>query len=320
MTHSHCPPQRFGNSRSTNWCLSSAAETPFCSLSDVTNLRRSLWEAGFRPIAVYSRDKRPRGIDWANRARSNPPEAACSFAESSSFNTGILCDGLRAIDIDVDDELYAARLESLALELLGATFVRHRENSARRLLLYRAADGNPAKRVLRGARGQIEILGQGQQFVAHGLHPSGAPLHWRPVPLHAFAHRALTAVTEQQSAEFLVASADIIDAVPVKVMRGASPHPALPIARSYSLAPAKADARLRSLIRSVVEAPNGERNRRLYWASCRAGELVAMNGMDLAFVTAALTAAGTLVGLSIREAEATARSGIRAGSTVADDD
>src|SRR5262249_7122622 len=94
---------------------------------------------------------------WPNRARLNPPEAATAFPRQNALNTGILCDGLRPIDIDIDEPSRADEVERLALSMLGPTPIRFRADSARRLLLYRAADGEPGKRTLHGTYGGIEV-------------------------------------------------------------------------------------------------------------------------------------------------------------------
>ena len=95
-----------------------------------TAMRKQLWKAGFRPVPVLSwtedadgAGKRPKGFAWPETARLDPPEAACNPAEFDALNTGILCDGLQAIDIDID-ELGAGR--SAAQLLLSRFWARPR--------------------------------------------------------------------------------------------------------------------------------------------------------------------------------------------------
>jgi hypothetical protein len=155
---------------------------------DTDDIRRFLWDnGGFRPVPVYNPDapvknpgKRPKGAGWIDEARQTPPGSLGSAAENDALNTGILCDGMRAIDIDVDAPGVAAQVRDLAVEMLGAAPERFRMNSERVLLLYKAAVGEPGKRVKKGANGdKIEVLGRGQQFVAFWKHPSGSDLNWR---------------------------------------------------------------------------------------------------------------------------------------------
>lgn len=70
---------------------------------------------------------------------------------------------------------------------------------------------------------------------------------------------------------------------------------------------------LRGLVHAIVGAPAGNRNRVLFWASCRLGVLVGQGvvGDEAAF--ALLLEAGQQAGLGYREAFATAISGLRQG-------
>ena len=189
-------------------------------------LRAQLWDAGWRPVPLYSwdcphthltdkdRGKRPIGKGWQARARQTPPEAADAVPDGDALETGILCDGLRVLDLDIDDGPTVANLRALAVQMLGDTIVRSRDNSPRILLPYRAADGTPPKRTLAGSMGKIEVLGEGQQFAAHDRHPSGAVLRWMPegpatTPLHT-----VPAITEAQLDAFLAEAAPLIGAEP----------------------------------------------------------------------------------------------------------
>ncbi len=193
-------------------------------LETIAGLRAQLWDEGFRPVPVYSYDhpdpdragKAPLGNGWEERARRNPPEAATLPAVAHAPNTGLMADGLRAVDIDIDDFELAGHIRALALKMLGDTIIRCRSNSGRCLLPYRAAEGEPPKRALSGKLGKVEVLGRGQQFVSHGRHKTGAELYWSPEPPEEFGRGALPAITERQITEFLAAVAPLIEADPVK--------------------------------------------------------------------------------------------------------
>ena len=104
-------------------------------------------------------------------------------------------------------------MRALAVEKLGRTIVRSRDNSPRCLLVYRAASGQPGKLSISGTAGKIEVLGRGQQFVAYGRHPSGAELQWLeggPADVKALA---CPTVTEEAVEAFLRAAAPLIGAV-----------------------------------------------------------------------------------------------------------
>lgn len=72
--------------------------------------------------------------------------------------------------------------------------------------------------------------------------------------------------------------------------------------------------RLAGLIRKVVLAPSGNRNAMLHWASCRAGELVALNLVNGDVAEALMIEAGRQAGLSKHEVYATVKSGLRVAS------
>jgi hypothetical protein len=122
-----------------------------------TTLRAELWRVGYRPIPVFNADakvtspgKQPLGKAWQRDARRDPPFCVTSPAVQHALNTGILADGLRALDIDIDDRELALRVRNLAIEAFGDTIIRTRKNSGRCLLPYHAAQGSPKKRVLSG--------------------------------------------------------------------------------------------------------------------------------------------------------------------------
>jgi hypothetical protein len=218
------------------------------------------------------------------------------------LNTGILCDALRAIDLDIDRPALAAEVGESTQRMLGPTLVRSRPNSGRCLLLYRAAHGCPGKIVIAGAMGKIEVLGRGQQFVALGIHPSGAPFRWSPIELDALTRDSLPAVSETQVAAFLSAASLLIGAQ--------KPVRSRPRAESVRVGDARS---LAGLVRLVAGAHEGDRNNLAFWAACRAGEMVAAGLLDAETAEAVIADAATRAGLSDAEAELTARSGVRTG-------
>jgi len=187
---------------------------PLGSPQQVFALRQQLWDAGFRPVPIYSPDaqhtsagKAPRGADWGDKARLDPPAATVQAPSLDALNTGILCDGLRAIDIDIDNPTIAHSVRSKCVDMFGETAMRYRANSPRALLVYRAAEGAPPKRVLAGTFGKVEVLGRGQQFVGFGVHPSGADLQWMPEAPGEIDVSSLRAITEDEVTSLLEACA-----------------------------------------------------------------------------------------------------------------
>ena len=193
---------------------------PIGSLDEIAALRLQLWNGcGFRPVAVYNHDadhaspgKAPMGNRWQEGARQTPPLTAVARVQPQALNTGILSDGLRAIDVDIDDPAIARQVSAIVFQMLGEAPMRYRGNSARVLILYRAAEGEPPKRALAGRYGKVEALGRGQQFVAFGVHASGSDLLWMPESPADVTADALPAVSEQQIDQLFAAVAPLIEA------------------------------------------------------------------------------------------------------------
>lgn len=115
-----------------NWPFDQGGTT-----DEVARLRKQMWTAEFRPIPVRNADdsgpspgKRPDGANWQVLARQNPPYAVEAPVSPAALNTGLLCDGLRPLDIDVEDEATAARIRMLALDMLGPGPVKTRRTAS----------------------------------------------------------------------------------------------------------------------------------------------------------------------------------------------
>jgi hypothetical protein len=145
-------------------------------------------------------------------------------------NTGILCDGLQAVDIDVEDAAIVSLIVSAAIQHLGLAPMRIRSNSARILMLYRASEGEPSKRSITGKHGKVESLGFGQQFLAFGIHPSGAAYTWPQGSPAEFHRNTLTAVTGNALQAFLCAVAPLVGAEqPKPLMDAPASQPVVPV-------------------------------------------------------------------------------------------
>lgn len=193
---------------------------PPTALDTVARQRARMWDAGFRPVALKTGDKMPTEKGWTERARRDPPADVEGTPSSATLNTGLLADGLRILDLDLDDTLLVGRVRALAVAMLGETIVRTRGNSARCAMLYRAAEGAPPKQTIAGTAGKVEVLGFGQQLHAFGPHPSGAALQWHPEAPGSATVDSLPGVTEKAIAAFLDAAALLIGAEPPKRATG----------------------------------------------------------------------------------------------------
>lgn len=118
---------------------------------------------------------------WANDPRLGYCVRLGCYPELSEGGPRLL-----AIDCDVDDPALADELLAKVEDALAAgapLAIRQREGSPRWAALFRIADALPgegmSKRVVTfGDKGNLEILGTGQQLVCAGRHPSGARYSW----------------------------------------------------------------------------------------------------------------------------------------------
>lgn len=120
--------------------------------------------------------------------------------------------GLVAIDVDVPDADTARRIATILDFELGHA-PRRVGNAPKFLLLYRIAEDVPYAK-LRLASGHVELITEGKQFVAAGVHPrTGRPYDWpRPLvsrdtlPLitPADLHRALECLAEEMGGDLAV--------------------------------------------------------------------------------------------------------------------
>jgi hypothetical protein len=83
-----------------------------------------------------------------------------------------------------------------------------------------------------------------------------------------------------------------------------------PAVSTTNIIPFRGDGWLRGLVRIVATAPEGQRNRILFWASCRAGEAIHDGKAAEDFVTSVLIEAAARAGLPQPEALRTINSGV----------
>jgi hypothetical protein len=107
---------------------------------------------------------------------------------------------------------------------------------------------------------------------------------------------------------------------PLSTPLAPAPDWARPAERQRSAAPAKpraspfVDMSLRAIARRVERATEGERNKILFWAACRFGELARDGLLDEAWAAELLTLAASRAGLPDLEARRTIQSGFRTKS------
>lgn len=289
---------------------------------DVQQLRASLWQSGYRPVAVKTGGKAPDGEAWQIRARQDPPDAVTRPATARALSTGVLCDGVRAIDIDIADPVLADRIEAAIFELIGIGPVRSRSGTGKRLVVYRAAAGDPAKRWIGSVGSKIEVLGRGQQFVGYGVHPEGMAYEWRDgADLVVTPLANLGEVTEAEITAVLNECAAIMGCQTEADREAEKARPLPSIASTGEVRDGRgrsyATEVLKRLASDLAANPKGGRNNALNDAAMRLGALSARNWLTEQECRQALLAASHSNGLAKedghRQCEKTFNSGFRAG-------
>ena len=142
-------------------------------------------------IAVGSRGKAPAMLrtdnTWSGYAwrTTTPTTDDVRTWVRTSANIGLNTEHFPAVDIDVTDAALADELATMAQDILGAAPCRTGRHP-KRLLLYRTRAPFTRGRLTMIApdgvtKHLVEVLGQGQQFVAFGIHPvTRSSYQWAP--------------------------------------------------------------------------------------------------------------------------------------------
>lgn len=181
--------------------------------NSTTELRLKLLAAGYDPVPAAG--KRPLLKDW-QKIEILPDTIRGWEASPNLSNTGIRCGQVVAIDIDILDGGLSERVKNLALQMLGDTSLVRIGRAPKQLMVYRSSA--PArKRSVSSAPDmgahKIEILGEGNQFIAFGVHPDTLqPYAWPEAsPLDVPVHM-LPEVTAEAVEAFLAAAGEMIGA------------------------------------------------------------------------------------------------------------
>jgi uncharacterized protein (DUF927 family) len=156
--------------------------------AEVFALRQAYWHNGYRPVPIYTRQKRPRGNDWRNDALIDPPLAVTIEPDQEAMSTGIITGEVVGIDVDIFDQPLVDRIVAIIERSLGVTSLLRIGFPPKILLVFRGAEEFTklstglfllADRPKKYAEAKLEILATGQQFVADGIHPdTGRPYSW----------------------------------------------------------------------------------------------------------------------------------------------
>lgn len=236
------------------------------------------------------RGKHPAG-QWSRMASRHPAVVRAMFADGP-WNIGVACkpSGLLVVDED-QPGAFAEFAESIG-ETVDPTFAVTTAKGCH--YYYRQAEGSPLGngRGCLAGRG-IDVRGGGE---GNGGYVVG------PGSIHA---TGVVYTPADSAAPVLPVPGWLTEA-----LRPPATEPRRPGRATTTF------AALKGLVRTVLEAREGERNSRLYWSSCRAAGLVAGGQVDEATATAVLVDAAARVGLPEQEALRTVASGLRTSEGV----
>lgn len=165
----------------------------------------ALIDQGYNVVPIMPGKKAPGFDGWQKSTASKSQLKEWLQSGYKNSGVGIITKNTPAIDIDVRDDDVALRVEAWVRENIGQAPLRI-GSAPKRLMLFRTDIPFRKMRSAKwkdqfGDEHQIEILGDGQQFVAYHKHPdTGKPYYWpneKDDPLHVAAHRLTTLSVDQ---------------------------------------------------------------------------------------------------------------------------
>ena len=281
-------------------------------------------KAGYEPLPCIG--KRPAFANWSMIPIDIGEATAWSDTYPGATNTGIRTKLAPAVDIDVRDAEVADRIELvLRAAFPDARLLVRIGMPPKQLIPFRCT--TPFKKIAvsfkspDGTVHKVEVLGDGQQFVADGMHPdTGKPYTWRDgADLLSVAHGHLPLLDEAMARRFIIQAGTIMAATGWAEMgksNGKANAPALP------LRPKVADCYYHFALKDECAAlaampKDSGRNSALNGAAFNLFQLVAGGGLEEGVVRERLFAAAEACGLVTEDGAAsvwaTIESGAKAG-------
>lgn len=161
-------------------------DTPEKIGGDLAEFGAMLIGNGYNIVPINHGDKAPRLKGWPQLKSTKEDLKKWLSPSGGYFETGgvgVTTKNTPAVDIDVLDADIAEKMEEFVRENLGAAPVRIGQ-APKRMMVFRTDE--PFTKMtskkyedMLGCKHQIEILGDGQQFVAYHIHPkTGRPYYW----------------------------------------------------------------------------------------------------------------------------------------------
>lgn len=144
---------------------------PNAAISDRSRMKK----LGKTP-SVYNHERKAVGlVDWTDR--SSTAADVEKWAREPDYGICIQTRHLKAIDVDVDDHVKAEAVQDLLASQFTSFTLRWRDGSGKFLVPFWHREPI-RKHFIPVDGGLVEILGDGQQFVAEGMHESGRRYEW----------------------------------------------------------------------------------------------------------------------------------------------
>ncbi|TVL92078.1 DNA primase [Streptomyces sp. SAJ15] len=260
---------------------------------------------GWHVFPLRPNDKRPAIKGWEQRATTDSARIERAWT-AGPYGVGIACGPSRLVVVDLDTAKDDAppeewRLPGVVdgLDVLAELYARHADRfpfgstpavrtASGGMHLYHSAPEQEVRNSAGRVGWKVDVRAAGGYVVAPPSTAGGSPYQWETT--------AATAGPRPVPGWLL----DLM------LRTSAAPRPV--VAASAPRGQRRAGDSLRGLVAFVLESHEGERNARLYWAACRARELVQAGQVDEGAVSGALVDAGRHVGLSETEATRTVRS------------
>ena len=187
-------------------------------IAEISETRRRLVLAGHK--IVPAEGKIPRLPGWQKLCAGPDDVPLWESALPTHRNTGVLTARTPAVDIDIRDADAADAVEELLRERFGSRgnlLVRYGQRPKRAVPFRTEA---PFKKIFiefaapvgpDGKKPRIEVLGDGEQFIVHGIHPdTRQPYAWEGGCLWNTAHEQLPILNEEEAREFVNDAADLL--------------------------------------------------------------------------------------------------------------
>jgi putative DNA primase/helicase len=188
----------------------------------VTARRVALLKLGYEPIPILSGRKRPPMNGWQDVRITIPPndeDVITPWADTypNALSTGIRTRYTPGFDIDIRDQGIADQVEQALLNMIpSGTILKRVGQPPKRLIPFRCV--TPFKKISATFKAaddvihKIEVLADGQQFVAEGIHETTQrPYRWADnVCLLDVAHEHLPLVDEALARRFVAEAGEIM--------------------------------------------------------------------------------------------------------------